>query len=54
MVEYRNPWQKKYIKISQKSGCISASYNIIENDEDSITVSYENDESSGEFRYSNH
>ncbi|MBA1334535.1 MAG: hypothetical protein HPY66_2384 [Firmicutes bacterium] len=54
MMERRSPWQKKYIKISQKSGCISANYNIIEKDEDSIIVSYENDESSGEFRYPNH
>ncbi|MCY6371826.1 hypothetical protein [Clostridium ganghwense] len=37
---------KKYIKISSKSGCISASY-ILNNENDTETIAYENLESSG-------
>ena len=37
----------RYMKISQKSGCISAAYNLMENDADCIIVPYDDNEKSG-------
>jgi hypothetical protein len=41
---------RRYMKISQKSGCISADYNLTENDMDSEIVPYDDYETSGFFR----
>jgi hypothetical protein len=39
----------RYMKISQKSGCVSVDYNLIENDTDSVIVPYDDDKRSGLF-----
>ncbi len=48
---YNNLNSKKYIKISKHSGCVSANYNIAEEEQESVIVPYDNNETSGRFRF---
>ncbi|HOO11500.1 MAG TPA: hypothetical protein PK684_00920 [Bacillota bacterium] len=49
MLDLNTPKRPRYMKISQKSGCISVDYNLIENDTDSVIVPYDDNERSGLF-----
>jgi len=51
MTESNNTNSKKYIKVSKYSGCVSANYNIIEEDQESIIIPYQNNETSGRFEF---
>jgi hypothetical protein len=50
MPDFNSQNRLRYMKISQKSGCISADYNLTENDMDSEIVPYDDYETSGFFR----
>ncbi len=50
MQSLSNQGHRRYMKISQKSGCISTDYNLLENDGDSEIIPYDNNEISGLFK----
>ncbi|QZY56017.1 hypothetical protein [Crassaminicella profunda] len=46
-----NP-SKRYLKLYKESGCILANYQTQKDDDESIIIPFENNESSGRFKFS--
>lgn len=48
-----NYYDGKYLKLLNKSGCVSADYFVTDDNEDSVVFLYEDIEKSGHFKYPN-
>jgi hypothetical protein len=49
MKEYNINNKRRYVKICKDSGCVSADYSMEKVDEDTMVITYENNELSGSF-----